>query len=368
MSRKPMAIKLDDGAAKNKERPDTKQSKPKSKNASSIKKQPKTTKPKIAKRAPRVMSAPKADSNQSDPFDQSPFTDTTIETSTHLPDLNKGLRWGSILIGSLGFLLTLGISFWLYELIERFFKTHIALGWITAGLIALAAIALIALLVKEFVSISRLRKLETLRQDAESVLLTDKPASETLNALTNLYSSRKDMRWHLEQLKSFDQEIIDNADRMRLAEKTLMEPLDAEAKQIIAATAKRVSVITALNPSAILDILFVGYQVLNMLRKLMALYGGKPAFFGAVKLIKLVATHIAITGGLALSDTLLQQFVGKGLAGRLSTKIGEGTVNGIMVTRIGLAAIDLCRPLPFDELERPNLKAFVSELMKNSWK
>ena len=120
-----------------------------------------------------------------------------------------------------------------------------------------------------------------------------------------------------------------------------MTPLDNQAKSIIASSAKRISVVTALNPSAMLDIVFVGFQVLQMLRKLMTLYGGRPAFFGALKLARMTATHLADTGGLALSDTLLQQFLGKGVAGRLSAKLGEGTVYGILATRIGLAAIDL---------------------------
>lgn len=361
MSRKPIAIKLDGNEPLTQEKPRPKKPAP-------TKEQSKQDKPKATARAPRVMDAPKIESDQHDPFDQTPFNETSIAPSTHLPNLNKGIRWGGIFMACLGTLLTLGISFWLYELIDSFFVTHPALGWFAIGLTALAAFALIALLIKEFISISKLRKLENIRQNAELVLLGEKPAGKTLNQLKRLYNSRQDMRWQLDQLKSFDEEIMDDPDRIKLAEKTLMAPLDAEAKQIIAATAKRVSVITALNPSAVLDILFVGYQVLNMLRKLMALYGGRPAFFGAIKLTKAVATHLAVTGGLALSDTLLQQFLGKGVAGRLSAKIGEGTVNGIMATRIGLAAIDLCRPLPFTQLERPSLKTFISELMSSRWK
>ena len=248
-------------------------------------------------------------------------------------------------------------------MIESFFARNPILGWVSLGLGVVFGIALLALVLRELISIRKLKKLSNLRQEAEQVLLGNAKAQPVINSLYSLYEGRVDMQWHLEQLETHRDDVMDEQDKIVIAEKTLLMPLDAEAKQIIAATAKRISVITALNPSAVLDILFVGHQVLQMLRKLMAVYGGRPAFFSAMKLVRMVATHLAVTGGLAVSDTILQQVLGKGLAGTLSRKVGEGTVNGIMATRIGIAAIDLCRPLPFKASERPSLKGFISDLM-----
>ncbi|MCP5085182.1 MAG: DUF697 domain-containing protein, partial [Alphaproteobacteria bacterium] len=68
-------------------------------------------------------------------------------------------------------------------------------------------------------------------------------------------------------------------------------------------------------------------------------------------------------GSLALSDTFLQNVVGHGIAGRLSAKLGEGTVNGIMTARVGIAAMSLCRPLPFAALKAPGLTDLASEVV-----
>jgi putative membrane protein len=78
----------------------------------------------------------------------------------------------------------------------------------------------------------------------------------------------------------------------------------------------------------------------------------------------MVAGHIAVTGGLALSDGLISQLIGHGLVGRLSARFGEGTVNGILTARIGLAAMDLCRPLPFLTQSRPGLNSFMREVLR----
>jgi putative membrane protein len=54
--------------------------------------------------------------------------------------------------------------------------------------------------------------------------------------------------------------------------------------------------------------------------------------------------------------------LGHGLAARLSTRLGEGVINGLMTARIGIAAMDLCRPLPFRAAKRPGIGDFIGDL------
>jgi putative membrane protein len=58
---------------------------------------------------------------------------------------------------------------------------------------------------------------------------------------------------------------------------------------------------------------------------------------------------------MAAGDSLLSQVLGHGLASRISAKLGEGVLNGILIARLGLAAIDAIRPLPFAALPRPGV-------------
>jgi putative membrane protein len=74
--------------------------------------------------------------------------------------------------------------------------------------------------------------------------------------------------------------------------------------------------------------------------------------------------HLAITGGVAIGDSVVQQMLGAGIAAKLSSKLGEGVVNGMLTARLGLAAIDLTRPLPFIALPRPVLGDLVKDLMR----
>jgi hypothetical protein len=70
----------------------------------------------------------------------------------------------------------------------------------------------------------------------------------------------------------------------------------------------------------------------------------EPGFVGMARLGRAVLAHLAVTGTIAMGETLIQQIVGHGLAARLSARLGEGVVNGMMTARIGIAAMDVCRP------------------------
>lgn len=157
-------------------------------------------------------------------------------------------------------------------------------------------------------------------------------------------------------------EIIDGRDLLRLAETEILGPLDAQAKTMILDAAKRVSLVTAVSPRALVDIAYVVFEAGRLIRRLSELYGGRPGTLGFFRLARSVLAHLAITGSIAVGDSFVQQIVGHGLAARLSAKLGEGVVNGMMTARIGIAAMETARPLPFAAVKRPGLGDFLSAL------
>ncbi len=269
--------------------------------------------------------------------------------------------WSVMLLGALGALVSLGVGLALTKLIEDLFARHLWLGWAGLGVLGIAVLAFVVICGRELVALRRMRKIGAMRTAAERGLRHEDDADCTLalRGIRSLYAGRHDVSWGLSRLAEHDRDVMDAPDRLRLAEREIMPGLDGEARRIIAEASRRVSVITAVNPAPALDVAFVAAQNLSMLRRLAALYGGRPGTFGTLRLSRMVLTHLAITGGLAVGDTFIQQILGKGLAGRLSAKLGEGVVNGIMTARIGIAALDLCRPLPFHVIERPSLQSVI---------
>ncbi len=281
-----------------------------------------------------------------------------------LPNLDRGLRWGSIFLGALGGLVSLIASLWLYDWVLELLSRDDWIGWAAVGLLGLVLFALLMIVLREMTGLLRLGRLGKIRHEADSAARqNDKAlAVDVTRRLKNFYAGREDLAWGLQRLAEHEHDIMNAEELLRLDERTLIAPLDPVARNIVAASAKRVSVVTAVSPNAVIDMLFVGTQNLRMLRKLATLYGARPGTLSLIKLARMVVTHIVLTGGIALGDDVIQQVIGHGLTAKLSARLGEGLFNGALTTRIGIAAIDVCRPLPYVEQQRPRFRELVAEV------
>ncbi len=288
-----------------------------------------------------------------------------VELPPAPPRISRGRRWGTLLLASLVSLVILWAGLAITQLIENLFARSIALGWIAAGIAGLAGLSAIAIIVREIWGLTRLSRITHIQGDAARAINADDAAAaaQAIAGLSALYGARRDARWGLDRLRQHEADILEPRDRLRLAELYLVAPRDAEAHRIVARTARRVTLITTVTPVAVLDILFVVAQNLRMLRELARLYGGRPSTLATLRLARMVLGHLAVTGGLALSDNLIQHIIGKGLLGRLSARFGEGAVNGILTARIGLAARDVCRPIPQAASAKETLGSLMRELV-----
>ncbi len=231
---------------------------------------------------------------------------------------------------------------------------------------SLAALGLLVVAGREMFGLMRLAAIEKLHQRAAEVLISDdRAASRAIVAdLVRLAHENPQLARARAALQTHTDDIIDGADMIRLAERELMASLDEEARRIVSSAAQRVSIVTAVSPRAMIDVLFVFVASLKMIRQLARLYGGRPGTLGMMRLMRHVIAHLAITGGMAASDSLIQQMLGHGIAAKLSQRLGEGMLNGLLTARLGLAAIDVTRPLPFTALPRPALTDLAKDLLK----
>jgi putative membrane protein len=278
----------------------------------------------------------------------------------------RGFGWGTLFWGAVAGLILLGIGLSVTQLVENLFARSEGLGFVGLGFAVAAALALLVVIAREVLGLARLATIEKLHLRAASVLLSDDRAESRaiVRELTRLAHQNPHLARARATLTRHADDIIDGADMIRLAERELMTPLDQEARRLVSTAAQRVSVVTAVSPRALVDVLFVFVASLRLIRQLARLYGGRPGALGMIALLRHVIAHVAITGGMAASDSLIQQVLGHGLAAKLSQRLGEGILNGLLTDRLGLAAIDVTRPLPFTALPRPVLSDLAKDLLK----
>ena len=278
------------------------------------------------------------------------------------------IGWSSILLSALGILFSLALGLWTDQLIRDLFTRADWLGWLAVGVASLALLALLVIVVRETIGLLRLASVERLRRDAEDALERDDAqlATRIVDQLSAFVAGQPATAAGRKLLAEQRDEIVDGADLIRLAETEILGPLDERARTMILDASKRVSLVTAVSPRALVDMAYVIFEASRLIRGLSALYGGRPGTLGLIRIARNVLAHLALTGSMAISDSFVQQIVGHGLAARLSAKLGEGVVNGMMTARIGLAAMETARPLPFVAVKRPGLGDFLSALTRLS--
>ncbi len=260
-----------------------------------------------------------------------------------------------------GSLLSFVITLAAYDYIAALLARNEILGLIALSLTALLALIVAAQIARELLAFRKLARIDRFRAEAiAAVSLADPSAAVALSTrLETFYAGRPELRWSRETLARDRVGVLDADAVVHLTERHLLAPLDAAARREIEAAARTVAAATALVPIAMIDVLAAASQNIRMIRHIAEVYGAHAGLFGSVRLLREVAGHLLATGAVAVGDDMIGSMAGGHVFAKLSRRFGEGVVNGALTARVGIAAMEVCRPLPFAALPRPK----VSNLM-----
>ncbi len=261
------------------------------------------------------------------------------------------------------FSFALSVAAW--DFVSGLFARNTFLGWIAFALLGLAVLSALTLTLREWSAYARLLRLDTLRAKAEKARSAAdlKEARTTVLSLTRLYATRPETAWGRSKFEEQSKDIMDADALIDLAEVEILAPLDLLARAEVERSARQVATVTALVPLALADVATALFANMRMIRAIAEIYGGRSGTIGSLGLLRRVFSHLIATGALALTDDLIGSVAGGGVLSKLSRRFGEGVVNGALTARVGLAAIDLCRPLAFHAIDRPSTTGTVSRAL-----
>jgi putative membrane protein len=271
-------------------------------------------------------------------------------------------RWfWSLLAGLVGFMVSLAAWDYANNLVAR----SPILGALVTVLFVLFCLVVLAIAVKEIAAVARLRRVDLIQRQAVGALQSRSlaQAQGVVALLEKLYAKREDTAWGRAQLADRKAELLDADGLIGLAETSVLVPLDARARQEVEAAARQVATVTAIVPLAFADVLVALGANLRMIRRIAEIYGGRSGTFGSWRLTRTVLTHLVATGAVAVGDDLIHSIAGGGVLAKLSRRFGEGVINGALTARVGVAAIEVCRPLPFHAVSRPSVTALVKRAL-----
>ena len=271
-------------------------------------------------------------------------------------------RWfWSLLLAILGFVLSVAAHDFIMGLIAR----QPILGYAALGLVAAFILVLLIIALKEWVAFARLRRVDTLHRAAEAAMAHGDlgEARSVVDSLKRLYRGRDDMRWGLDRMAERDGDVFDADTLFSQAETDLMAPLDAAAIKEVESAARQVATVTAIVPIALADVATALTANIRMIRRVAEIYGGRSGALGSWRLTRAVMAHLVATGAVAIGDDMIGSLAGGGVLSKLSRRFGEGVVNGALTARVGVAALEVCRPLPFGPKKRPSVTGIVKRAL-----
>lgn len=307
------------------------------------------------------------DGDAADPAAVAPVPEPTtraVQLATRLaPKPRSAFARFALWVFSSLFGLVLSVSAW--NFVTGLFAANSILGWLAFALFAAALFVLLVLALREALAFTRMARLDRIRQAALSAREQSdlKGARAVLASLSTLYANRADTTWGRARLTERESEIFDADALLSLAETELLAPLDRAALAEVESAARQVATVTAFVPLALADVATALYANLKLIRRLSEIYGGRSGTFGSARLMRRVFAALLGAGAIALADDLIGSVASGGIVAKLSRRFGEGVVNGALTARVGLAAMELARPLPFVALPKPSTTATLTRAL-----
>lgn len=257
----------------------------------------------------------------------------------------------------------LSISAW--NFVQSLLAQYPLLGMGFTALLAGLLLVSVVIVVKELLAFGRLRKVDSLHRAADAAVADDnlEASRKVARDLMALYASREETAWGRERLSEGLNDTFDAPAVFALAEKELLTPLDALASKEVEAASRQVATVTALVPLALADVVTALVANIRMIRRIAEVYAGRSGTLGSWRLTRAVMAHLVATGAVAVGDDLLSSIAGGSVLGKISRRFGEGMVNGALTARVGIAAMEVCRPLAFTKKTRPSVRQLVKRAL-----
>ena len=202
---------------------------------------------------------------------------------------------------------------------------------------------------RELSGLRQLKRQQSLKKQATQTIQDKAPLNveqfcrQLSNRLPCDIMSTQELKWQEALTGQYD-----DSELLQLYSKIVLSDVDKKVIDEISKFSTEALVLVALSPVALIDMLVILWRNLRMLDKISGLYGLKLGYWSRIKLIKQVFINMAYAGASELATDFGTEMVGADLIGKISTRFAQGLGAGLLTSRLGIRAMHLCRPLPFD--------------------
>ncbi|MCK3654304.1 hypothetical protein A4G19_00535 [Pasteurellaceae bacterium Macca] len=285
-----------------------------------------------------------------------------------MPPLAKAPRWWvRVLLMLLVLLIVATVAQsvqWLVDAWQGRAWIDFAFGIVFAG-VSLTAIGVI---VNEWRKLVWLRKYHQNQQVSQDLWQNNASTSGQIaqtfcqQLIKQLPPTDKVSQSHQRWLSQLD-EAYNSQEVLFLFSENVLKPIDSQVKKWISQSAVENAIIVAVSPLAVVDMLMVAWRNIALVNKITRAYGMELGYFSRLKLFKMVLTNLVFAGASEVVSDMGMDFFSQNLTARLSMRAAQGIGVGLLTARLGIKAMEFCRPVVFQGDERPKLSVVRQTLL-----
>ena len=268
---------------------------------------------------------------------------------------------------SLGLLLVLILLLDTYYWVLEQYHRSFLLGTVFLAVITGITTATAALIWRSYQNIVTLRMITALQQEGQQLMTSQSYGNAIyyINRVAHLYLDRPTTKLRLEQFYLTIKDTYQDQEVCALFSKQIMQEIDQQAHYIITQRSKETALLVMISHVAWLDTLLTLWRNVRMIQEIATLYGGRPSLLSSISLIKDVLQNLIYADVSEIAAEGIAEILGGSMLSIFSTQMAQGLGSSILTARVGLRAMQVCRPLPFLETEKPRLKEIRKEVIKS---
>ncbi len=267
---------------------------------------------------------------------------------------NKWLKWFGISFGSL---VVTAAVFESWQFIQQLLTISTVLGLTVAALLVSVVVAGFGTLISGRIKSKRLEYRKNIQQKLSNYSNSETygKAAKVLDEVSDEFLQEVDISKPLALYRQTVNTSHNDSELIQIYNKQVLSGLDQLALEAIRKHATESALMVALSPLAMADMALVAWRSSRMLQDISRIYGCPQTAFGRLGLTKQVATNLMLAGASEFVAEAGVELLGKSVAAAVSSKMAQGIGVGILISRLGIQTMQICRPIKFDEDNKPKL-------------
>ncbi|OOF58185.1 TIGR01620 family protein [Rodentibacter myodis] len=143
----------------------------------------------------------------------------------------------------------------------------------------------------------------------------------------------------------------------------VLKPFDEKAKKLIGKMTAESAVVVAISPLSLVDMFFVAWRNIRLINQIATIYGIELGYFTRIHLFRMVLVNIAFAGVTEVVQDISMDWLSQDITAKFSARVAQGIGVGLLTARLGVKAMEFCRPLAFQASEKPKLSHIQKELL-----